>query len=187
MSRSLERTLARLFGALSVLLVAGAVALVSSAFLKEAAPVNAPPPRAERSLGAVEAGSAIRDPKVSKLAGIRMSKTVVPKSEAAAKPAAPRLETLVRLKGIMDFGDPKLNEAIIEETRTGTSQSYRAGDRLKGVEAVVKKVDAGATLEYEGKEVRLEVRRDDRADSGPMAGPEGSSQTVTGGAGRRQP
>jgi len=122
--------------------------------------------------------SAPAHPALEKLAQTNMTRTVAPKAAASQKPVAPPLEALIRVKGIMDYGDPKTNEAIIEDLRSGQAQNYKAGDKLKDLDALVKQVDVAVTLEYDGKTIRMDTRGGERSEHKPVASPSGGTRTA---------
>jgi hypothetical protein len=169
MNRGVERLLRRCLWGVSALTAVAAVVLVGVSFLSPPEPLALPSLENAPALPGQKAGKR-RDPKVEQLAGARFTRTVLAPA-AAAKPAAPLLQTLIRLKGIMDFGDPKANEALIEDIRSGQTKGYRVGQVVEGVNATVVKVDTGVTLSCEGQTVRLEVEAQTRSESGPLAGP----------------
>jgi len=113
-----------------------------------------------------------QDDEVTKqLAGARMTRTVVPKVEVAPpKPPAPKLSTIVRLKGIMDFGDPKANEVILENVRTNQTRGYKAGQSVDGVDAKIIKIDNDVLIEYDGQKIKLKIDGEEAAEALPLAG-----------------
>ena len=169
MNRGVERLLRRGLWGLSGITALAALVLLAVSFLSppEALPLptleSAPSPTGQKEMKR-------RDPKLEQLAGARLTRTVSAPA-AAAKAVAPLLQTLIRLKGIMDFGDPKVNEALIEDIRSGQTKSYRVGQVVEGVNATVTKVDSGVTLVYEGQTVRLEVQSETHSETAPLAGP----------------
>lgn len=133
------------------------------------APASKPPEQAPAS------------PPWDPLARARMTRTIAPKPPSAQKPQTPALDTLIRVRGIMDFGDPKTNEAIIEDLKSGKSRSYHMGERVHGLDAVITQIDSGVTFTYDGKTVRLEMRGNERSEGRPMASP--GSDVRTAGSG----
>jgi hypothetical protein len=119
-----------------------------------------------------------RDPLLEQLASAQMTKKVeAPKADTAKRTVMP-LNSMIRLKGTMDFGDPKSNEAIIENIRTNETKSYRVGQMVEGPNAKVLKIDQAVTFTYEGQEVRLEVPRDPETGAGPLTGPGRTVETA---------
>lgn len=112
-----------------------------------------------------------QNPNMARLSAMKMSKTVVaPTVTAAPKPAAAPLASLIRVKGIMDFGDPKAVEAIIEQVRTNKMANYKVGDTVEGVGAVITKIDATVTFMYDGQTVSLGVNSGESAEAPATAG-----------------
>jgi len=111
------------------------------------------------------------DPELEALAHKRMTRKVAPVANQAAKAVAPDLATLVRVRGIMAYGDPKDNEAIIETMRTNTTRSYKAGDKISDVEATIQKVESTVTFNYDGKQVQLGMQSNERAGVNSIAQP----------------
>ncbi len=79
------------------------------------------------------------------------------------------LETLIRVKGIMDFGDPKSMEAIIETMRASRTANYKVGDTIESVGAVVTKIDSAVTFNYDGRSITLNVNSGEAAEAPPPA------------------
>lgn len=181
MNRTREVWLQRAMLSLSGLLLLAAGALLVLAFTqKEEEFAEAPSPQTADSSTRVSAAEA-QNPALQKLAQARMSRTVTEKATASAKPVAPPLESLIRVKGIMDYGNPKTNEAIIEDVRSGRSQTYKTGEHLQEVDAVVKQIDSAVILEYDGKTVRMEMRSGERSEFKPMASPNQELRTASEG------
>ena len=67
------------------------------------------------------------------------------------KPAAPALDTLVRLSGIMDYGPNSPREAFLEVRSSSQTKGYRAGDSLAAHGILVKSITEGVVVEYDGK------------------------------------
>lgn len=108
------------------------------------------------------------DPKLERLATSRMTRTVVPRQVIVQKPVAPDLNTLIRVKGILDFGDPKSNEAVIETLRNNQTRNYRVGDTIPDINAVISKIDTAVTFEYDSKTLRIEIKSNDRTELSPI-------------------
>ena len=169
MTRGLERLLRRVLTVLAYGLVLGGAVLCVDVFLSPPVPAAV-----EFSLPEVAGpkGDSISqpDPKIARLAATRMSKASAAKLDTPQKAPVPGLATLLRVKGIMDYGDPKNNEAIIEIVRANKTANFRVGDTIAEVNAVVTKVDTGVTFDYDGKSVRLNVYSGESVDSRPAAG-----------------
>jgi hypothetical protein len=170
MTRGTEALLRNLILAASALLVLAGAGLGVWAFTERedgAGPEDANP------IGDAKPPSAViqDNPQLDQLARAKMTRTVAPKASSTAKPPTPALDTLIRVKGIMDFGDSKSNEAIIEDVKSGRSQNYHVGEQVRGTEAVITQIDSGVTFKYDGKSVRLEMRGNERSESKPMASP----------------
>ena len=109
------------------------------------------------------------DPRLSRLAQLKMSRPGAVLIENTAKPAAPALSSLIRVKGIMDFGDPNTTEAIIETMRLNKTSNYKLGQNVEGVSATITKIDSGVTFNYDGKTVSLNVNGGESAEIPPTA------------------
>jgi type II secretory pathway component PulC len=88
------------------------------------------------------------------LAGKKMSRTIVkPPPAPPPRPAAPALNTLIRLSGVIDMGGVK--EAILEVKKTRQSRGYREGAAIEDTGAVVKKIHDSVLIDYDGRTFRL--------------------------------
>lgn len=108
------------------------------------------------------------------LAQKKMTRTVVKRIVAPPpppRPPLPRLESLVRLAGIMDFGRGK--EAVIESRAQGRSRNYKAGDAIAGTEAEVKEVADAVVVTYDGKRYKLTYQGAEEIPPDPVAGAAG--------------
>ena len=171
MTRTFEVVLRRTLQLLACVMLLSAMVLLvyafSSAGLRPEQTVVVP------DMNPVQNGqkSAALSPKIEKLAQTQLNKTIIAaKTEAAPKPPAASLGSLIRLKGIMDFGDPKNNEAIIEHIKSNQTKSYRVGESVQDVGAVIVHIDNGVTFKYDGKDVRLNVNSEESAEIPPTAG-----------------
>jgi hypothetical protein len=173
MTRNLEAIFRRALRVLSFLMLACAAALAVFIMLGKNAPTRLEVPKAP-DLTQKKENLPPLDPRYTKLAVSKMTKTIVPTAETVQKPVAPNLGSLIRVKGIMDYGDPKTCEAIVESLRSNKTKSYRIGDTIDDVSAKVTKVDTGVTFEYDGKSVTLNVNSGETAESAPTAGNPGA-------------
>ncbi|MBI3828867.1 MAG: hypothetical protein HY291_05090 [Planctomycetes bacterium] len=180
MTRGMEALLRNLILAAAGLLLLAGIGLAAWAFTENEEPPQSLEPKAATA-GKTSPELAPANPQLDQLARAKMTRTVTPKAATTAKAAAPALDSLIRIKGIMDYGDPKSNEAIIEDVKSGRAQSYRAGDRLQGVDAVVTQVDSGVSIQYDGKTVRMEVRGNEQSEGKPMASPGSNVRTAESG------
>ncbi len=96
---------------------------------------------------------------------------MTPKVEVVVNPPVPELATLIRVKGIMAYGDPKDNEAIIEIIRINQTKTYRIGETVHETNAVITAIDKGVTFTYDGQTTRLEIKANERVDYRPIATP----------------
>lgn len=167
MTRGIEAVVRRGLLLLSLCLIGGAIALAVKTFLS---PPELPKMPSETVAAEKKIEQAIQDPKIAKLLSSKMNKTVVPRVEVVQKPVAPALSTLLRVKGIMDFGDPKTTEAIIEIIRGNQIKTFKVNDTVAEVGATVTQIDAGVTFNYDGKSVKLSVNSGESADLPPTAG-----------------
>lgn len=168
MNRRAERILQRVFNVTACALLLGALALLAKIFV-----LPTPSPCAdegyEPKLAASPDKSAQADGRVAKLSNVRMSRPIT--APLVAKTKAPPLETLIRVKGVFAYGDPKDNEALIEVIRSNQTRSYRVGETIPEINATVVKIDSSVTFQYDGKTLKLEIQNNQRADAGPMAVP----------------
>jgi hypothetical protein len=84
---------------------------------------------------------------------------------------------LIAVKGIMDYGDPKENEALIELLRANRTLSCKAGQTMQEVNAQVVKIEKAVTFKYDGKNVVLGIRDQAGSASGDLAAPPEPSET----------
>lgn len=180
MTRGVEALLRRGLLLLSLCLLGTAVVLAVKTFL---APPESPklPPAAIASEKKIEP-HVQADPKIAKLLSSRMNKTIVPRVEVVQKPPAPALSSLLRVKGILDFGDPKTAEAIIEIIRGNQIKTFKVNDTIVEVGATLTHIDTAVTFNYDGKSVRLSVNSGESADVAPTAG--GGAEELSDGANR---
>ena len=167
MTRGFEALLRRGLLVLSLCLIGGAIALAITTFLTPPAPFKMPVASAATEK---KAEPITQDPKIAKLLASKMNKTVVPRVEVVQKPAAPSLSTLIRIKGIMDFGDPKTTEAIVEIIKANQVKTYKVNDTIVEVGATVTSIDSAVTFNYDGKSVKLSVNSGESAEVAPTAG-----------------
>jgi hypothetical protein len=96
------------------------------------------------------------------LAARKMTKTLVkvvpPPPPPPPKPPAPPLESLMRLTGVIDFGEPNPKEAFIETRANTQTRAYKIGDPIGTSGAIVKAIADGVTIEYDGKLWKLTPR-----------------------------
>lgn len=174
LTRGSERLAKRLLLAATLLLLVGAGLLLAQAWREAHSTPALPAITAAGARMPFEAGKDARtdsDSQVARLATVRMSRTVA-KPQTSGKPSAPALSAIIRVKGIMDYGDPKENEAIIEVLFSGKTVSCKAGDKVEGIDAEVRKIDTGVLFAYDHGEVRLEVWREGQAENLPVASPD---------------
>jgi hypothetical protein len=169
LTRSGETLLRRLLSGGTLLLLAGALMLLAMAVLQ--------PPTArdvDVSIKQYEASDKAESevpPKVKALISTRMSRSIVAKPVENKSAPAPELSTLIRVKGILDYGNPKENEALIEIIKTNQTMSCKTGDAVQGVSAVIVLIDSAVTFRYEGKLCRLGTSSGEAESSSlPFAG-----------------
>jgi hypothetical protein len=170
MTRQREALCRRLLALLSGTCVLGAIALAAHTFvvppatqMPELPALAAPQPRPGQPL--------LDDPRAARMANLKLSRTVVPQAAVVRKITLPELNTLVRLVGVLSYGAPQDNEALIEVLRSRQTKSYRVGDSIPEIKATVTKIDSGVTLDYDGKLTRLEIRSGEQVQSGELAAP----------------
>lgn len=132
MTNRMEKWLERLLNVATILLLVGGLALVYSALNAEEVVVEFK--SSARPAEVHQEPSELSNEKIQLLAEKQMTRAVLPKVEAAPpKPPAPKLSSILKLKGIMDFGDPGSNEAILENLRTNQTRGYKAGQSIEGI------------------------------------------------------
>lgn len=182
MTRSDERFMRRSLWLASAAFLSAAAVLGYRVLFETGADANDAASRGGAAIaaGTIQASEPQKcDPKLAKLLAAKMSRTVVgPVSAVAAvapKPAVPALSSLLKLKGITDYGNPKLNEAVIENMRGGAVAPevgfYKAGENVRGVDALVLQVGSDVLLRYDSREIRLYVAGDESAEALPVANP----------------
>lgn len=118
------------------------------------------------------------NPKIKTLMGAKMSRTQAVRKVEVQPAATPDLATLVRVKGILDFGDPKNNEALVESIRSNQTKAYKVGESLDGINATIALIDTAVTFNYDGKKVRLKVNAESTSSALPVAGSADSAVTT---------
>jgi hypothetical protein len=183
MTRGIEALLRRVLMSVSLCLIGAAVALAVKTFIVPSAAPHVPALTiaADAKKAVVEPA----DPRIVKLLSSKMNKTIVPKIEVVQKPAAPALSSLLRVKGILDFGDPKTAEAIIEILRGNQIKTFKVNETIAEVGATITLIDTGVTFNYDGKSVRMTVNSGESADAAPTAG--GGADGLSDGSTRSAP
>ncbi len=96
------------------------------------------------------------NPDVEALAGKRMSKGVAERSVNLPKASGPApIDSVLRLKGVMDFGKARPAEAVVELLSERKTGSFLAGDKLGQSGAVLKAVGETVVVEYERRRWKL--------------------------------
>ena len=162
MTRRMEAIMGKVLYGVALVCAAAAVALCVHVFNLPSDALNVLAQEQEPPAAKMPASAELpADPALAKLAAARFSKTIAPKAPVVVvKPPAPALGSLIRVKGIMDFGDPKTNEAIIEIIRDHSTRNFVAGTQVEGVGAAVLKVDSAVVFQYDGKEISMGVNSD---------------------------
>lgn len=170
MTRTVELLLDRAARICSLMLIVAAGCLLYLSTRESNGPVFSPDFMAiAQGPSKVEAKSPDRD--LARLAEKRMTRKIEPKATVIAKPVVPELSSLVKLRGIMTYGEAKDNEAIIETLRNGQTRAYKVGDKLSDVSASVLKIESGVIFEYDGKEISIGMQNADRPSMGVIAQP----------------
>lgn len=173
MSRTTERLWGSGLNLLSTGLLAGTVLVVAHLYGSPALPTRVDFD-VERSFDAHEGQSAApRNASHEALVKKPMSKTIIQTTElkVAAKAA---LDTLIRVKGILDFGSPDANEAIVEILGSRKTVTCKVGQTVEEVGAVVEKIDTAVTFQYDNKSITLKIQSEDQVDGRFLAFPEGT-------------
>lgn len=109
------------------------------------------------------------------LARQKMTKTIVkvvpPPPPPPPKPPAPPLDSLVRLTGVIDFGDQVPKEAFIETRQNTQTRAYKPGDTIGNSGAMVKTIGDYVIVEYDGKLWKLTPRSAELLSADPVGGP----------------
>jgi len=96
-------------------------------------------------------------PEVEALAGKRMSKAVPERARAAPRASAgpAPIDSVIRLKGVMDFGKDKGAVAVLELPAERKTRSFQPGDTIGQTGAVLKAVGETVVVEYESRRWKL--------------------------------
>jgi hypothetical protein len=180
MTRSMERMLRRIINVASIIMIIAASALLFCSVIKPNLVITLPSEQEFHATSTSTSEPQKLDARYERLAKTKMSKSVIAKTEAVAKPSAPDLSTLIRLKGIMSYGDPKDNEAIIELIRTGQVKTFKAGETILELNATILQVDSVVTVKYDDKTIKLEVKNTNTAERGSIAQPAGMEEFLAG-------
>lgn len=137
------------------LVAAAALALASVAVFHPLSPRPLPVQNAAAPTGAPK----ISPQELAAFAHRKMSRAIVkPVMPPPPKPVVPPLDMVVRLSGIIDYGPESPREAFIEIRLSGQTKSYRVGDSVPSIGAVVKGITDGVVVEYDGKLWKLTDR-----------------------------
>ena len=143
-----------LLGSAGVILLGG-VALGTWTVFRPLAPRAIPEP--ERSLSAPAPSYTSQD--LEMVSRKKLSRAIVKVAPPPPpKPVVPPLDLIVRLSGIIDYGADSPREAFIEMRASNQTRSYKAGDALPGIGAVVKGISDSVLVEYDGKLWKLTDR-----------------------------
>jgi hypothetical protein len=139
----------------AALLGVGALSLVILALLYP----RMPRPLPAISVAALPAAPKLSPQEVDTFARKSMSRAIVkPAPPPPPKPVLPPLDMVIRLSGIIDYGPDNPREAFIEIRQTSQTKSYRVGDQVPSIGAVVKGIADGVVIEYDGKLWKLTDR-----------------------------
>ncbi|MBE7461898.1 MAG: hypothetical protein HS116_00265 [Planctomycetes bacterium] len=179
MTPRFERLLGTLCQAFALLLAAAGAVLFLAAVAAPPAPITVALEETSPSVGSQDASERSRLEAFKKLSAAQLTQTIVPKARDAHKPPPPpALETLIRVKGILDFGKPDENEALVEVIKSQETSSYRVGQTVTGVQAQIQKIDAAVTFQYAGQRIELQVHDGSSADASGLATPESRLRTA---------
>ena len=171
MSPKGERVWTRSLWAVSLLLEAGALFLISQALLAKESPMPALEEAPYEAQGTGTQADA-RTQELLALAKKRMTQAIPPPSAPRAVPLPkPPLETLLRLSGIVDRGEKAVSEAIIEFVPGGQSKSYKPGDLIATSGARVARITDSVLVEYDGKTWILAFTGVEEVDPSAAANP----------------
>lgn len=137
------------------LLGAGALTIAGLAAFYPRSPRPLPPPVTIPASGTAR----LTTQELDAFARQKMSRAIVkPAAPPPPKPVLPPLDMVVRLSGIIDYGTESPREAFIEIRQSGQTKSYRVGDPIPSIGAVVKGISDGVVVEYDGRFWKLTDR-----------------------------
>jgi hypothetical protein len=151
-----ERRLVRTLWGAWVVLGAAGLGVLAFALFSSRAPRPFPKVASEVNLAPTVGGPRV-NPDVETLAAKRMSKAVAERPrdlpKAAAGPAP--IDSLIRLKGVMDFGPPQGSVAVLELPAEQKTRSFQPGDKIGETGAVLKTVGETVVVEYDKRRWKL--------------------------------
>ncbi len=129
------------------ILILAAAGIAGIALWRPRPPRPLPAPVVQGSPG----GPGISAQDLEAFARKKMSRTIVKAAPPPPpKPVVPSLDTVIRLSGIIDYGPDSPREAFIEIRQNSQTKSYRVGDSLPSIGAVIKGIADGVLVEYDG-------------------------------------
>lgn len=175
MSRSTELFLRSALNILTVVLLTGGAVLVLNLLFMPSEPKRIELPADQPADPKTDDGGGQEDASQQMLVSKRMTKRITAQ-KSKAKNITPSLDSLIRVKGIMDFGDPKTNEALIEILKSRKTVSCTVGQTVEGVGAVVFKIDEGVTFKYDNKTIKLKIDEGKQVNARFLASPDEAVQ-----------
>lgn len=155
MTRRGERRLAAALWTLFAALSAGGLGLLAFALFSPRPVPALPELPADARLSLPEIRPA--DPGVEALARRTLTRRVAerPREEAPAAAGPVPIDSLLKLKGILDFGGKQPSLAVIEILGDRKTKAYQAGDKLGGSGAVLRQVGDSVIVEYDRRRYKL--------------------------------
>ena len=149
-----ERVLARSLWTLFALLSVSGLGMLGYALFTPR-PVPALPAIPETPLAA--GPLRVPDPSVEELARRRMTRRIEerPKAEAPAAAGPIPIDSILKLKGVLDFGGKQPSLAVIELPGERKTKAYQAGDKIGGTGAVLREVGESVVVEYDRRRYQL--------------------------------
>jgi len=97
------------------------------------------------------------DPSIEALARLRMSRRLEEgPREPTTGPSGPvPIDSILRLKGVLDFGGKQPSLAVIELAGERKTRAYQAGDKIGGSGAILHEVGDQVVVEYDRRRYRL--------------------------------
>ncbi len=166
-----ERRLVRAFWAAWAVLGAAGLGLLAFALFSSGSsrPLPAIP---DNLLRGEDAAGLKAKPDLEALAGKRMSKGMAERPRPAAKPVAAAgpapIDSLIRLKGVMDFGPKQGAIAVLELPAEQKTKSFQAGDAIGQTGAVLKVVGEAVVVEYDQRRWKLTYKGAQELPAAPL-------------------